>query len=377
MSQPGSHADRGPRLFETLKGDVGRITADVRKRGVRREIGGTLSELEAFYLSADARQRLGRMPRVRRLLLRLWWLLKSLLMKLTPARRMLLAMSLVLVLSGVRVEFESFGVSLRLPVTGIVLLVLVLMLELKDKLVARDELEAGRKVQLALMPQRSPVVPGWDLWWYTEPANDVGGDLVDHLQIDADRHGVALADVAGKALPAALLMVKLQATLRALVPHCTTLGELGASVNHILQRDGLPNRFATMVYVVLSSRSDSVRLLNAGHMPPLAVRGATIEELPPGSMALGIMPDGSFPEQRLSLSDGGVLVVYSDGVTEAMNGAGDFFGDDRLRAALRETAGQPAVAIGERVLDVLSAFVGDAHPHDDVSLIVLRRLSPS
>ena len=250
------------------------------------------------------------------------------------------------------------------------------MLELKDKLVARDELEAGRKVQRALMPRRSPAVPGWDLWLYTEPANDVGGDLVDHLQIDADRHGVALADIAGKALPAALLMVKLQATLRALVPHCGTLSELAASINHILQRNGLPNRFATMVYVVLSTRSDSVRLLNAGHMPPLAVRGATIEELPPGSMALGIMPTAASPSSASLCLTATCWSWYSDGVTEAMNGSGDFFGDDRLRAALRETAGQPAAAIGERVLDVLSAFVGDAHPHDDVSLVVLRRLSP-
>src|SRR5512138_3275825 len=93
----------------------------------------------------------------------------------------------------------------------------VLMLELKDKLLARSELEAGRTVQLALMPDRPPVVPGWDIWLYSRSANDVGGDLVDYLQIDPQRLGVMLGDVAGKGLPAALLMAKLQATLRALV----------------------------------------------------------------------------------------------------------------------------------------------------------------
>ena len=92
---------------------------------------------------------------------------------------------------------------------GGIILIAVLMLELKDKLAARDELEAGRTVQLALMPESSPAVPGWDLWLHTEPANDVGGDLIDHLQIDDSHHGVALGDVSGKALPAALLMVKL------------------------------------------------------------------------------------------------------------------------------------------------------------------------
>jgi phosphoserine phosphatase RsbU/P len=374
MSESGGSANGEPHLFQTLKNDLGRIFADVRRRGVKREIGGTLADLEAFYLSAETKKRLARMRPVRRVLHRLWWLVKSLLMKLTPARRVLLALSLILIASGLeRVEFDAFRFSFRFSIVGVVLLFLVLMLELKDKQLARDELEAGRKVQLALMPARSPRVPGWDLWLYTEPANDVGGDLVDHLQIDAQHHGVALADVAGKALPAALLMAKLLATLRALVPQVGTLSELGAAVNHILQRDGLPNRFATLVYLVLTSDAGQVRVLNAGHMPPLVVRGRTVEELPRGSVALGIVADATFPEQRVDLAEGDVLAVYSDGITEAMNPTGEFFGEDKLRALLRETAGQPVDAVGARILSALEAFVAGAHAHDDVSLVVVKR----
>ena len=151
----------------------------------------------------------------------------------------------------------------------------------KDKLVAPTG-SKPTEVQLALLPSATPVVPGWDVWLFTQPANDVGGDLVDHLKIDDTRHFVALGDVSGKALPAALLSVKLQATLRALAPQFDNLGDLGSAVNFILQRDGLPSRFASLVYLLLSIDSGHVRVLNAGHMPPLVVRGNTVTAMEPG-----------------------------------------------------------------------------------------------
>ncbi len=359
MTEPHHGSRPEPRLFPTLKADVNRVRADVRKRGLGRELGDTLTRLEAFYLNDDARRRLAKMSRLRRFIYRVWWLAKGLLLRLTPVRRILLALGLVLMSS--------------VPVG--IFLITVLMLELKDKLAARDELEAGRTVQLALMPESSPAVPGWDLWLHTEPANDVGGDLIDHLQIDDSHHGVALGDVSGKALPAALLMVKLQATLRALTPQFDRLSDLGAAINRILERDGLANGFATLVYLVLATDSGDVRVLNAGHMPPIVARGGAIDCMDYGSMALGMMPDATFSEQRVALADGDVLVVYSDGITEAMNESGDFFGDERLRAAIQATTGQPVEAIGMEILRALQTFVGDAPPHDDVSLMLLKRQS--
>lgn len=372
MTKPGDRTVDEPHLFRTFKADVGHIAADVRKRGIRALASGALEELEAFYLRDEARRRLAAMGPVRRVLYRIGWLLKSLLLKLTPTRRILLAVGLFF-LATHRVGIGQ-NVTLDLRGFGAGFVMVVLMLELKDKLVARHELEAGRAVQVALMPETSPSVPGWDLWLCTRPANDVGGDLVDYLQVDADRHGLALGDVAGKALPAALLMVKLQATLRALVPRARTLDELAVAVNEILVRDGLPNRYATLVYLLLSSGSGHVRLLNAGHLPPAVVRrSAVIEELPGHSMALGMLPHMSFSEQGVDLAPGDVLVVYSDGVTEAMNAGGGFFGEERLQAALRETAGQSVTVIGQRVLDAVEQFVADAPVHDDLSLVVVKR----
>jgi sigma-B regulation protein RsbU (phosphoserine phosphatase) len=362
-----------PRLFRTLTSDIHEVTADFGRRGVGG-ITATFEEIEAFYLDEASRRRLAGMGHVRRTFRRFFWLIKSLLMKLTPARRIMLAFALLLLLPGIHLGGgEGVRIDLQAPLVSLLIVLVVLMLELKDKLIARNELVAGRAVQLALMPPESPAVPGWDIWLYTQPANDVGGDLVDHLKIDERHHGIALGDVAGKALPAALLMVKLQATLRALVPLFPALSELGSALNRILHRDGLPNRFATLVYLALTTGDGHIRYLNAGHVPPLVIRGSAIEELKDSSIALGFIPEAEFAERAVSLAVGDVLVIVSDGVIEAMNAADEFFGDDRLRAALSAVAGQPAGQLGQAILSALQPFVGEKKPHDDVSIVVVRR----
>jgi hypothetical protein len=372
---PGAGSGSSAPLFQTLRDDFQVVAEDMRRRGFKRAIGGTLASLETFYLSHDERRQLAAMPRGRQMLRRLWWLIKGLLMKLTPARRIMLAAALVTLVLGLqRIDIGTVHVSLRFPLVGTFLLLAVLVLELKDKLVARDELEAGRKVQLALMPSATPQVPGWDVWLYTQPANDVGGDLVDHLNIDERRHFVALGDVSGKALPAALLSVKLQATLRALAPNFDDLGELGAALNFILQRDALPSRFASLVYLLLTTDSGRVRVLNAGHMPPVLVHQDTVTSMPPGSVVLGIIAGATFSEQVVELNTGDTLIVYSDGISEAMNEADEFFGEERLYAIAQQTSGQPVSTIGARILEAVAGFIGYAPVSDDVSLMVLRRL---
>ena len=366
-----------PNLLRTLSQDAQHIWKEVRRYGLRRMIDRTLVELQDFYLDADARERLLAMGKVRRAFYLAARLLKSLFLKLTPARRVLLALSVVFMLQAASVERngETTHISIQFPFLGIVTLLLILMLELKDKLVARNELEAGRSVQRALMPDKNPTIPGWDAWLFTRSANDVGGDLVDYMPVDSQRFGIAVGDVAGKGLPAALLMAKLQATLRALAVEETSLVTLGQKTNRILCRDGLPNRFATLVYLDVCARSGSVRLLNAGHPRPLVVRGTTLEELPIGSIALGMLPEATFSEQNVDLADGDVLIIFSDGLTEAMNDRDEFFGDERLRARLPALARLAAEDIGTRVVAAVDEFVGDRRPHDDLSLVVLRRVS--
>jgi len=375
-SNRGAGTESQP-LFKTLGNDVRIVTEDVLQRGFARSIGGTLADLEEFYLSAEDRRQLAGLSAGRRLLRRIWWFIRGLLLKLTPARRILLAVGLfTLVIGRGRIDIDTVHIALRIQGLGILLVFLVLVLELKDKLVARDELEAGRAVQFALMPSDSPKVPGWDIWLYTQPANDVGGDLVDHLPLDDGRHAIVLGDVTGKALPAALLSVKLQATIRALAPYFSDLGDLGAGLNRILYRDGLPTRFASLIYAVVTPDSGAVRLLNAGHMPPLLLRRDSVTTLPRGSMVLGMMPNVPFVEQQSQFDVGDTVVVYSDGVSEAMNEAEDFFGDERLHALVLQTHGLTAAQAGAHILADLKLFVGEAEQSDDVSLMVLRRLDP-
>jgi sigma-B regulation protein RsbU (phosphoserine phosphatase) len=375
MADTASHPGQEPGFFKTLGDDVRHTWSEVRRTGLKASIEHTFADLQAFYLSTERIDRLAGMGRVKRWLYLSLWLLKSLFMKLTPARRVLLVIAFLFLSTGL--GWVSYGdnvrIDIRMPLLGVVLLLVILMLELKDKLLAHEELEAGRAVQHALMPDRSPSVPGWDVWLYTQSANEVGGDLVDYLRLDANRVGITLGDVAGKGLPAALLMAKLQATLRALTTEVESLSELGTRVNRILYRDGLPNRFATLVYLELSSDSGHIRVLNGGHMPPLLLRGVTVEEMPRGSFALGLLKDATFTEQYVDLDADNLLIVYSDGLTEAMNAAGDFFGEERLRALVPPLARQSAEQVGERLLAAVEQFVGDAPRHDDLSLVVLKR----
>jgi hypothetical protein len=357
-------------LLRTLTQDARHLWKEVHRNGLIRSIDRTFVELQDFYLDARARERLLGMRKLRRAIYLVAWLLKSLFFKLTPARRVLFALSVVLMWQTTDFAHrgETTQISIHFPFLGIATLLLILMLELKDKLVARDELEAGRSVQRALMPDSNPTIPGWDVWLFTRSANDVGGDLVDYVPVADQRFGIALGDVAGKGLPAALLMAKLQSTLRALAVEETSLVALGQKTNRILCRDGLPNRFATLVYL-------DVCLLNAGHLRPLVLRGTTLEELPIGAMALGMLPEATYFEQSVEVGDGDVLIVFSDGLTEAMNGQDEFFGDERLRARLPALARMAAQDIGTRIVAAVDEFVGDARPHDDLSLVVLRRVS--
>jgi hypothetical protein len=361
-------------LWDTLKQDWRYVRDDVRP-GWRAMLRTTMAEVQEFYLTPGHRRQLAGMSAFRRWVWLAWWLLKSLFLKLTPLRRVVFLVALVLLAASPRVTAGGgAGVSADGQMFGALLLVCLLLLELKDKLLARNELEAGRAVQRALMPERCPNLAGWDVWLYTRPANDVGGDLVDCLELGPGRVGFTLADVAGKALPAALLMAKVQSTLRALATDVPSLSDLAAKTNDILCRDGLPNRFATLLYFDLRDNDGGVRLVNGGHLPPVLVSAGGYHELQRGDMALGMMPGASYREQHQDVKPGEMLIAYSDGLTEALNAAGEFYGEDRLRADFADLAPLSAKQAGERVLASVDAFIGTTRPYDDLSLIVLKRI---
>ena len=368
--KPSSMSDPGgdPNLLRILWRDLVHGDFD---RMFRRD----LKDFYYFYLDDDQRRRLMAMPRFKQVLYLLGWVARGLFLRLAPARRILLVACLIVFMWGsVQLRMGDASFTLNLRIFSFAGLLFILMLELKDKLLARDELAVGRAVQLALLPDRNPELAGWSIWLYTRPANDVGGDLVDYLALPGGRLGLMLGDVAGKGLGAALLMAKLQATLRALAPETAALDGLGGRLNAIFCRDGLPNRFATLVYLELHPGSGSVHLLNAGHLPPLVLGGGGLTEMEPVAPPLGILPDAEYPEQRLQLTVGERLVAYSDGVTDARNTAGEMFGDDRLRALLTESLSLGPADLGMRLLSEILKFSGDERLPDDLSLIILQRL---
>lgn len=301
-----------------------------------------------------------------------WWILKSMLLKVSPGRRILLVLGIVLVFFNPEMNAEGVQVD-NLDFFGSMLILLVLMLELKDKLLARDELEAGRKIQQALMPERSQSLPGWSLWVFTRPANEVGGDLVDYLELEKNIAAVTLADVSGKGLKAALLTAKIQATVRALAPDMRSLAKLVAKMNEIFHRDSLPNIFASLLYVELKPNTGALRYVNAGHYPPLVIRKGKIDQLPKGEAALGLVGTTSYTERSAELKQGDVFVAYSDGVTEASNMQGVFFGIDRLMNLLSTSQKRTAQSLGEEIVHEVDRFIGDAYRNDDLSLVIIRR----
>lgn len=357
-------------IFKILLDDLKTFFQNLKSGSFRRPLSRNFRELKEFFLDEDRKNRLATMGRLKRWIYTSFWLLKALLLKLSPVRRVFLVIGLILLLCSNNSNQDGNNNAIY----GGLILILILMFELKDKLLAKSELRAGHAVQTALMPERKPRVPGWELWLFSRPANEVGGDLLDFQHIKENRFGIALGDVADKGLKAALLMAKLLATLRALAPDFKSLSDLGAKINEIFYRDGLPSSFASLVYLELQTDSESIRVLNAGHIPPIVLKTDQVQEMPKGDLALGISPKATYSEQNIELGKGDWLLVYSDGLTEARNEEGDFFGDKQLLDLLPKLSGTSVEEIGEKILAEVDHFVGEAPANDDLSLVVLKRV---
>ncbi len=363
-----SNSDR--KFIKVLKDDFQTISF---QKDVKREF----RELRSFYITEEQNKRLAEMNPFRKSFRLTIWTIKSLFLYLTPLRRLLTVLGLFLLIFGNNfiVINENSTQSNNMGLLGGAFLFIVLMLELKDKLLAKDELEAGRKVQQALMPEQSPKVSGWSVWLYTRPANEVGGDLVDFLKIGDTRNGIVIGDVAGKGLHAALLMAKLQATIRAIAADYNSLSRLCTKINSIFFRDSLANIFASMLYLEIKPDNPQVRFVNAGHLPPYLIRQLPdeIKEISKSNPAIGLMKDFSYNEDVLELQKGDMIIAYSDGVTEARNEYGQFFEKERFVKVLSRIKNYTFENIGHAIINEVDYFVGDSPVVDDLSLIIIRK----
>jgi phosphoserine phosphatase RsbU/P len=232
------------------------------------------------------------------------------------------------------------------------------------------ELEDARLIQRGLLPTSVPRIAGIDLAVTWQPADGVGGDCFDTLTFGSGL-GISIADIAGKGLPAALLMSNLQAAVRAFAQESAAPSSVCGSVNRLLCRNMASGRFATFCYARIDAAGRRIVYSNAGHNPPLLIRaGGTVERLTEGGMVLGVFPDNTYEQAELPLSSGDRLLFYTDGITEARNAGGEWYDEDKLAASAAAARREPVEAMKNLLLDHVNAFTGGQF-EDDATLIVV------
>lgn len=238
------------------------------------------------------------------------------------------------------------------------------------------ELQLAMEIQQRFQPTAPPIVPGYELQGISFPCYEIGGDYYDFIKRDDGRLVIALGDVSGKGTAAALLMSSLHAAVHAQAGSHDTLVETISAVNRYLADNIPPNRFVTLFYAELDPASGSLSFLNAGHNPPLIVHAAgTVEQLASGGLPLGIKRDAEYREGRTQLQLGDVLVIYSDGVTEAASPSGEEFGPTRLYEVVSRNIDASAAGVRDRIESALTKFSQGTQAADDITLVIVKRQS--
>lgn len=238
------------------------------------------------------------------------------------------------------------------------------------------ELEIAREVQERLFPQRLPQVQGLEVAGYCRPALGVGGDYYDFLRLSDGCLGMAIGDVAGKGIAAALMMASLQASLRGqTIKPCSSLSEMIQHINRLVYDASSENRYATFFYAQYDPQTRLLHYVNAGHNPPIVYRDngeRRIIRLDTGGTVIGLLPEFTYQEDRIQLQSGDILVAYTDGISEAMNRSEEEWDEQRLLAAISECCRLSAPEIIKCILDRVDKFTAGAPQHDDMTLAVMR-----
>jgi sigma-B regulation protein RsbU (phosphoserine phosphatase) len=239
------------------------------------------------------------------------------------------------------------------------------------------EVEIAREVQERLFPQSRPEVAGLDYAGACRPALGVGGDYFDFLELPGGRLGLAIGDVSGKGISAALLMASLQASLRGQsLAGGADLAALMSNVNQLIYEASQANRYATFFYGTYDPAARTLHYVNAGHNAPMVLRGVDgalrVQRLDQGGPVIGMLYPVPYVEASVSLLPGDLLVAYTDGISEAMNGADEEWGEERLQAVAAGARDVCAEELVQRIFAAADAFAAGAKQHDDMTLVVAR-----
>ena len=308
----------------------------------------------------------------------LWALLE----KMTPARRVLLLLALALLVlpvgdwvwtsqnNNVHVESPDFHL------LGGLLMFLLLIMEVGDRVVMKRDLQIAKEIQAWLLPSEPPQVPGLEIAFATRPANTVAGDFYDVFP-RPDSQGkwlIAVADVAGKSMPAALLMATFQASLKTLSGTPGPLPELAARINqYACTNSQNGRRFTTAFLAEFDPAQRLLTYVNAGHNSPMLLRrDGTVERLEAGGVPLGILAAAPYVSGETALAPGDWLAAFTDGVVEAENGNQQQYGEERLLTLLRWGAQLPAASLLQSILMDIDRFVNQAPQHDDITFVLMK-----
>ena len=305
--------------------------------------------------------------------------------KLSPARRVLLLVALILLIiphTGFQFTGEGnkvFAHEFDLHFWGGLLLLILLILEIGDRVVMKRDLQIAREIQTWLLPGAPPQIPGLTIAYATRPANTVAGDYYDVFPRpgktqEENRVVLAVADVAGKSIPAAMLMATFQASLKTLSTAQVPLQELAANMNRYAcsnSQGGL--RFTTAFLAEYDAANRTVHYINAGHNNPILRRASgKIERLDVGGLPFGIMPEAQYQAANVTLAPGDWLVIFTDGLVEAVNARDEEYGEARLLATIDAGRSFAPPDMLKRLMTDLDLFVGTTPQHDDVTCMLLK-----
>jgi sigma-B regulation protein RsbU (phosphoserine phosphatase) len=299
----------------------------------------------------------------------------AIVMKLSPAKRVVLMIALVLLIIGaITFDTDRGTATVDTRLIGGVLVLVILILETADRVVMKRDLEIAREIQHWLVPSDAPKVEGLDIAFVTRPANTVAGDYYDVIpRGNTGKQLLVIADVAGKSMPAALLMATFQASLKTLSVTEPDLRELVCGLNRYACDHSIRgSRFTTAFLGEYDPQSRTLAYVNAGHNPPINLRGLSTEPLNQGGVPLGILKDANYEVGQTTLQPGDTLAIYTDGVVEAENVDGQEFGDDRMLAAIRAVPTGTAQQVVQQLMAEIELFVGTAPQHDDITCMVVR-----
>jgi len=309
-------------------------------------------------------------------------------LKLTPARRLIYGIALLSSLIGLMELFRevhflliphpAFAPGTLWLLAGFLLVNLLVLLEVADRLSLKNDLEIAREIQQSMLPRAAFKAPGIEAFGMTRPANTVGGDFYDIVPLPDGRVLLALGDVAGKGSPAALLMALLLAMMRTLIDEGLEGADLVARLNVQIGKHAQPHsRFVTLFIGILNPATGELSYVNAGQNPPLLRRGnGSYERLRAGGMALGMFENATYMTGATNLEPGDVLVMYSDGITEAEDTFDQPFDEAGVQTVVDGQGWASAKELGWALFEAVETHSRERRLLDDLTVLALRRLPP-